>query len=240
MGEEAKKAIKITQFKRFSGFSVVSFWHYVHSIREKSMVEAKVILLNNMQFTGTATSGHTLIMDADDESGGHNTGFRPMELLLVGFGGCSGMDVISILRKKRQPVAGLEINVKGEKMKIWLFIGIFGMVLVTGACTPMFMVGKGEGRVVFLGSNSQATYEVLCTSGDLEKVLEATNLSKEMKDSFYQYNCSTERSSDKVKQLFASMTSEQRKDIRNAFIQNGYSINAGSCCGDKQPTSGRM
>ena len=68
-----------------------------------------------MQFTGTATSGHTLIMDADDESGGHNTGYRPMELMLVGFGGCSGMDVISILRKKKQQVTGLEINVKGEK-----------------------------------------------------------------------------------------------------------------------------
>ena len=79
------------------------------------MVEAKVTLLNNMQFTGTASSGHTLIMDAEEDSGGHNKGFRPMELLLVGFGGCSGMDVISILRKKKQQVSGLEVNVKGEK-----------------------------------------------------------------------------------------------------------------------------
>ena len=79
------------------------------------MIEAKVTLTSDMQFSGTASSGHTLIMDADDASGGHNAGFRPMELLLVGFGGCSGMDVISILRKKRQSVAGLEINVKGEK-----------------------------------------------------------------------------------------------------------------------------
>ncbi len=79
------------------------------------MIEAKVTLVKDMQFTGKATSGHTLSMDADEASGGHNTGFRPMELLLVGFGGCSGMDVISILRKKRQPVSGLEINVKGEK-----------------------------------------------------------------------------------------------------------------------------
>jgi putative redox protein len=87
-----------------------------HSIDNgENMVEAKVTLLNNMQFTGTASSGHTLIMDADEDSGGHNTGFRPMELLLVGFGGCSGMDVISILRKKKQQVSGLEINVKGEK-----------------------------------------------------------------------------------------------------------------------------
>lgn len=79
------------------------------------MIEAKVTLVKDMEFAGKATSGHTLSMDADDVSGGHNAGFRPMELLLVGFGGCSGMDVISILRKKRQPVAGLEVNVKGEK-----------------------------------------------------------------------------------------------------------------------------
>jgi len=79
------------------------------------MVEAKVTLIKNMQFSGKATSGHTLVMDADDNAGGHNAGYRPMELLLVGFGGCSGMDVISILRKKRQSVSGLEINVRGEK-----------------------------------------------------------------------------------------------------------------------------
>jgi putative redox protein len=85
------------------------------AIMENILVEAKVTLLNDMQFTGTASSGHTLIMDADDESCGHNAGFRPMELLLVAFGGCTGMDVISILRKKQQQVSGLEINVKGEK-----------------------------------------------------------------------------------------------------------------------------
>ena len=79
------------------------------------MVEAKVKLVQGMQFTGTSTSGHALSMDADDDAGGKNTGFRPMELLLVGFGGCTGMDTISILRKKRQEVTGLEINVKGER-----------------------------------------------------------------------------------------------------------------------------
>jgi putative redox protein len=79
------------------------------------MVEAKVNLIKDMQFSGRATSGYSLNMDADDAFGGHNAGFRPMELLLVGFGGCSGMDVISILRKKRQPVTGLEINLKGER-----------------------------------------------------------------------------------------------------------------------------
>jgi putative redox protein len=82
---------------------------------DNSMVEATVMLMENMQFSGTATSGHMLIMDADNNSGGHNAGFRPMELLLVGFGGCSGMDVISILRKKKQQVTAFMISVKGEK-----------------------------------------------------------------------------------------------------------------------------
>jgi putative redox protein len=88
------------------------------SSKENILVEANVTLLNDMQFTGTASSGHTLTMDADDESCGHNAGFRPMELLLVAFGGCTGMDVISILRKKQQQVSGLKINVKGEKSDI--------------------------------------------------------------------------------------------------------------------------
>lgn len=79
------------------------------------MIEAKVTLAHDMTFSGTATSGHTLSMDADDTAGGHNAGFRPMELLLVGLGGCTGMDVISILKKKRQPVTGLEISIQGKK-----------------------------------------------------------------------------------------------------------------------------
>ena len=80
-----------------------------------TMVEAKIKLVTNMEFAGEASSGHRLTMDADTSSGGNNKGFRPMELLLVGFGGCTGMDVISILRKKRQDVKGFEMNVKGEK-----------------------------------------------------------------------------------------------------------------------------
>lgn len=115
-------------------------------------------------------------------------------------------------------------------MKTWLIIMIAWMTFCTGACTPMFMVGKGERRGGFLGSNSKAMYDMLCASGDLEKVLAATHLmSKEMKDTFYRYNCSAERSSDNLKQLYASMTPEQRKDIRTAFKVNGYTINGGTC-----------
>lgn len=78
------------------------------------MANAKVTLVGGMQFVGTADSGHAVVMDATASVGGNNTGPRPMELLMIAFGGCSGMDVISILRKKKQDVSRFEINVKGE------------------------------------------------------------------------------------------------------------------------------
>jgi len=78
-------------------------------------MKATVTLIDGMEFEGASGTGHRLVMDADEPLGGRNAGFRPMELLLVGFGGCTGMDVISILRKKRQNVTGLEMTVKGEK-----------------------------------------------------------------------------------------------------------------------------
>ncbi len=68
-----------------------------------------------MQFVGEADSGHAIVMDGNKEVGGNNTGLRPTELLLIGTGGCSGMDVISILKKKKQDVTGLEIVVNGKK-----------------------------------------------------------------------------------------------------------------------------
>jgi len=77
------------------------------------MESAKVSYVQGLQFVGSASSGHAVVMDADFGVGGNNTASRPMELLLIGIGGCSGMDVVSILKKKKQDITGLEINVKG-------------------------------------------------------------------------------------------------------------------------------
>ena len=79
------------------------------------MEHAKVSYVQGLQFVGTASSGHAIVMDGDPEVGGSNTAPKPMELLLLGLGGCSGMDVISILRKKRQDITGLEIHIKGTR-----------------------------------------------------------------------------------------------------------------------------
>jgi putative redox protein len=77
-------------------------------------MKSTVKLIDNMQFVATADSGHAVIMDAPPNVGGNNTGSKPSELLLMGFGGCSGMDVISILRKKKQDVTNFEMNVTGD------------------------------------------------------------------------------------------------------------------------------
>ena len=74
-----------------------------------------VDLLGNMAFRAITETGHEVVMDAAPEVGGTDTGPRPMELLLVGLGGCTGMDVISVLRKMRQEVTDYEIEISGER-----------------------------------------------------------------------------------------------------------------------------
>lgn len=77
-------------------------------------MEAVVTYCGGMQFVGRADSGHALVMDAAAANGGLDSAARPSELLLIGLAGCTGMDVISILKKKRQPVTGLEVAVRAE------------------------------------------------------------------------------------------------------------------------------
>lgn len=79
------------------------------------MLQAKVKWVDGLQFVGESGTNHAIIMDGAAEFGGSNTGMRPMELLLVGLGGCSGMDVASILTKKKLQITGIDINVKGQK-----------------------------------------------------------------------------------------------------------------------------
>ncbi len=76
---------------------------------------AQVTLEEGMRFTAESGSGHRVTLDADEKGGGENLGFRPMELLLVGLAGCTGMDVISILRKKRQQVTDYQVQVRGVR-----------------------------------------------------------------------------------------------------------------------------
>ncbi len=78
-------------------------------------VNATVKLVEGMKFSSVSDSGHEVIMDAPAEHGGMDAGARPMELVLMGLGGCTSMDAMSILRKKKQDVSGLEVKLSGTR-----------------------------------------------------------------------------------------------------------------------------
>lgn len=69
-------------------------------------------------FEAKGASGVVNHIDANVDIGGHNQGARPMEMLLMGLGGCTAIDVILILKKQRQQIDDLKITVEGERVKI--------------------------------------------------------------------------------------------------------------------------
>ena len=69
----------------------------------------------NMTFIGTPDSGFAVQMDADSSFGGTNKGVRPMEMVALGLAGCTAMDVISIMQKKRQQVTGFEVRINAPR-----------------------------------------------------------------------------------------------------------------------------
>ncbi|MBI5296088.1 MAG: OsmC family protein [Chloroflexi bacterium] len=78
-------------------------------------MEAKLSWKEKMTFVGVADSGHEVRIDTDPGVGGDDTAARPMELIALGLAGCTGMDVISILRKKKQDVTTFDVNVSAER-----------------------------------------------------------------------------------------------------------------------------
>ena len=79
------------------------------------VMNATVTWSGNMSFTGHPPSGQPVPMDTTLDVGGGDTAARPSELLLLGLGGCTGMDLISILKKMRQAVSSLEIGVAADQ-----------------------------------------------------------------------------------------------------------------------------
>lgn len=78
-------------------------------------MKARVKWVEDVLFVGESGTGHTVVMDGPAESGGHGTGMRPMELLLLGLGGCTSFDVIDILKKSRQDVTDCVVEVSAER-----------------------------------------------------------------------------------------------------------------------------
>src|SRR5690348_4422979 len=99
---------------------------------EQMTVRAR--LETELRFDVESGSGHHVALDAAEGAGGQNAGFRPMEMLLIGLAGCTGMDVISILRKKRQHVTSYEVHVQGIRAEDhpMIFVEITVEHIITG------------------------------------------------------------------------------------------------------------
>ena len=96
--------------------------------------KTRLVWRDEMIFTGYSQNEHAVPLDAAPQHGGHEAGFRPMDLMLTSLAGCTAMDVISILRKKRQEITGFEVTVEGARRdehpktysEIWVHFTIKG------------------------------------------------------------------------------------------------------------------
>jgi putative redox protein len=78
-------------------------------------MKARVTWVEGRTFLGESGSGHAVVMDGAPEHGGRNLGVRPMEMLLLGLGGCTAFDVVMILERAREPVTDCRVEVEAER-----------------------------------------------------------------------------------------------------------------------------
>jgi len=84
--------------------------------REKVAMETRVKWIDHMSFVAESGSGHSVVMDGPPASGGRDLGVRPMEMVLMGLGGCSSYDMVSMLKKARQPLGSLEVKIEATRV----------------------------------------------------------------------------------------------------------------------------
>ena len=87
----------------------------LYELYREKCVKVCIKWIENAMFVGESGSGHAVIMDGPPDGGGRNLGFRPMEMLLLGLGGCTTYDVIHILKKSRQSVTDCKVDITAER-----------------------------------------------------------------------------------------------------------------------------
>jgi len=126
-------------------------------------MQATVKWIDGRLFVGESGSGHAVVMDGPPDHGGRNMGPRPMEMILLGVGGCSSFDVVDILQKGRHDIKGCTVELSGERAdavpavftKVHLHFKVTGTNLPNSAveravklsaekyCSASIMLGKG-------------------------------------------------------------------------------------------------
>lgn len=133
-------------------------------------MKARARWVEGMAFMGEAGSGHAVMMDGAPEYGGRNIGIRPMEMLLIGLAGCTGFDVVSILKKGRESVTGCDVEVEAQRAetdpkvftKIHLSYRISGKGLSQAKAERAVTLSKEKycSASIMLGATAEMTYSL--------------------------------------------------------------------------------
>lgn len=132
-------------------------------------MKARVKWIEGVAMLGEAGSGHGVVMDGPPEAGGRNLGVRPMEMLLLGAGGCTQFDVLTILRKSRQQVTDCVVELEAERAETEpkVFTRIHAHFIVTGHSLDPRQVERAIrlsadkycSASIMLGATAQVTHD---------------------------------------------------------------------------------
>lgn len=122
-----------------------------------------------MSFVAESGSGHAVVMDGAPEAGGRNLGFRPMEMVLAGTGGCSAFDVVLILKKGRHQVTACDVTLKAERAEtdpkvftsIHLHYRVSGKALKPDAVARAIALSKEKycSATIMISKSAEITYD---------------------------------------------------------------------------------
>ena len=124
-------------------------------------MDAKVTWNGRMSFTGTADTGFSVPLGAEVTVGGDEDGFRPMELILTGLAGCTAMDVISLLQRKRQDVTAFRVQAHAERAESHPKV-------ITSAVIDYQVSGHGLDETALVRADGAFSHKVLPGAGNVQ------------------------------------------------------------------------
>lgn len=138
-------------------------------------MKARVKWAGDMSFVAESGSGHAVVLDASPDIGGRNLGFRPMEMLLAGTGGCTAIDVMLILRKMRQEVTDCVVELEADRAETdpKVFTAIRMRYVVTGRGLERAKVERAVklsaetycSATAMMAKTAEVTHEVVIREG---------------------------------------------------------------------------